>query len=199
MCELEDRYNELKEIIPDRTIQHFNLDPSLLEKWDPTVMVLKHSPWTYMRLVLNKVAIDNINDPFPTDWQPKAPPFNVQDKHFKVLTEIMTEMFLQCGLLIEADIIEMGNYQDFLKVLHHHAVMGNMSTTQVTQFIMLMVCMSFCRLKHYTEHIGDRNGEIMKSSIWMSLVVISFRTTFSMKGSHHSIKPYFKDDRYRVP
>ena len=105
----------------------------------------------------------------------------------------MTEMFLQCGLLIEADIIEMDNYQDFLKVLHHHAVMGNISTTQVTHFIMLMVYMSFCRLKHYTEHIGDRNGEILKQSIWMSLVIISFRTTFSMKGSHHTINPYFKD------
>ena len=34
MCGLEDKYNELKEIIIHRTTQHFNLDPSLLEKWD---------------------------------------------------------------------------------------------------------------------------------------------------------------------
>ena len=87
-------------------------------------MVLKHSPWTNMRLVLNKVAADNITDLFPTDWHPKPPPSNVQEKHFKVLTEIMTEMFLQCGLLIEADIIEMDNYQDFLKALHHHTIHG---------------------------------------------------------------------------
>ena len=32
MCGLEDRYNELKEIILHRTTQHFNIDPSLLEK-----------------------------------------------------------------------------------------------------------------------------------------------------------------------
>ena len=120
------------------------------------------------------------------------PPMS-QEKHFKVLTEVMTEMFLQCGLLIEADIIEMDNYQDFLKVLHHHSVMGNISTTQVTHFIMLMVYMSFCRPKHYTEYIGDRNGELLKSSIWMSLLIISFRTTFSMKGGHQIINPYFKD------
>ena len=43
-CGLEDKYNELKEIILHRTTQHFNLDLSLLEKWDATVMVLKHSP-----------------------------------------------------------------------------------------------------------------------------------------------------------
>ena len=32
MCGLEDRYNELKEIILHRTTQHFTIDPSLLEK-----------------------------------------------------------------------------------------------------------------------------------------------------------------------
>ena len=176
MCGLEDICNELIETILHRTTQHFNLDPSLSEKWDPTTMVLKHSPWTNMRLVLKKVTADNVSDLFPTDWYPKPPPSNVQEKHFKVLAEIMTEMFLQCRLLFEADIIEMDNYQDFLKVLHHHSVMGNISTTQVTHFIMPMVYMSFRRLRHYTEYIGDRNGELLKSSIWMSLLIISFRT-----------------------
>ena len=71
--------------------------------------------------------------------------------------------------------------------------MGNISTTQVTHFIMLMVYMTFCRLKHCTEYIGGRNGELLKSSIWMSLLFISFRTTFSMKGGHQIINPYFKD------
>ena len=145
-----------------------------------------------MRLVLNKVAADNITDLFPTDWHPKPPLSNVQEKHFKVLTEIMTEMFLQCGLLIEADIIEMDYYQDFLKALHHHTIMGNVSTTQLTHFIMLMVYMSFCRLKHYTEHMVDRNAALLKSTVWMSLVIMSFRTTFSMRGSHNTINPYFK-------
>ena len=193
MCGLEDRYNELKEIILHRTAQHFTIDPSLLEKWDPTVMVLKHSPWTNMRLVLNKTAADNITDLFPTDWHPKPPLSNVQEKHFKILTEVMTEMFLQCGLLIEADIIEMDHYQDFLKALHHHTIMGNVSTTQLTHFIMLMVYMSFCRLKHYTMHMVDRNAALLKSAVWMSLVIMSFRTTFSMKGSHNTINPYFKN------
>ena len=41
MCSLEDKYNELKEIILHRTTtQHFNLAPSLLEKWNPAEMVL---------------------------------------------------------------------------------------------------------------------------------------------------------------
>ena len=174
ICGLEEKYN-------------------IIEKWNPAVMVLKHSPWIKMRLVLNKVAADNISDLFPIDWHPRPLPSNVQEKHFKVLTEVMTEMFLQCGLLIEADIIEMDNYQYFLKVLHHCAVMGNISTTKVTHFIMLMVYMSFCRLKHYSEYMVDRNGKILKYSIWVSLVIISFRITLSMKGEHHSINPYFKD------
>ena len=112
------------------------------------------------------------------------------EKHFKVLTEIMTEMFLQCGLLIEADIIEMDYYKDFPKALHHHTLMGNVSTTQLTHFIMLM---SFCRLGHYTEHVGDKNAALLKSTVWMSLVIMSFRATFLMRGSHNTINPYFKN------
>ena len=89
MCGLDERYNELKEIILHRTIQHFNIDPSLLESG---ILQLWYwsSPWTNMRLGLNKVAADNITDLFSTDWHPKLPPSNVQEKHFKVLTEIMT-------------------------------------------------------------------------------------------------------------
>ena len=102
-------------------------------------------------------------------------------------------MFLQCGLLIEADVIEMDNYQDFLEVLHHHTFMGNISTTQLTHFIMLMTYMSFCRFSHYTKYMEDRDAVLLQSAVWMSLVVMSFKTTFSMKGSHHSINPYFKN------
>ena len=190
---LEDSYSELKQIILDRSTQHFNTDPTLLEQWNPRVMVLKHSPWTNMRLVLNKVAADIIADLFPTDWHPRPPITNVQEKYFKVLTKTMTEMFLQCGLLNEADTIEMNNYQSFLQVLHHHVVMGNVSTTQLTHFILLMVYMSFCRLKHYTEHNEERNTVMLKTTIWMSLVIVSFRTAFSMKGGHNTINPYFKN------
>ena len=75
---------------------------------------------------MKKVAAENISDIFPTEWHPKP---DVQEKHFNDLTEIMTEMFLWCGLLKEADIIEMDNYQDILKLLHHQSVMGNVSTT----------------------------------------------------------------------
>ena len=62
-------------------------------------MVLKYSPWTSMQLMLNLVAEDNITDLFPTDWQLTSPQSTIQQKHFKVLTEVMTEMFLHCGLV----------------------------------------------------------------------------------------------------
>ena len=105
----------------------------------------------------------------------------------------MTEMFIQCGPVIEENVIEMDNYQDFLKVLHHHSLMENISITQITHFIILMVCMSLCRQKHYTEYLEDRHGEMLKASIWMTLVIMSFRTTFSMKGGHNIINPYYKN------
>ena len=156
-------------------------------------MVVKHSHWTNMRLVLNKVAADNIADIFSTDWHPNPPPSNVQEKHFKVLTEVMAEIFLQYRLLTETNIIEMDYYHYFLKALHHPTVMGNVSITQLTHLIMLMVYMSFCRQNHYTEHMGNRNAALLKSTVWISQVITFFRTTFSMKGSHNTINPYFKN------
>ena len=105
MSSLEDQYNELKELIIHRTTQNLITDPTLLDHWSPAGMVMKHSPWTNMRLVLNKIASENITDLFPTDWHPRPTISSVQEKQYKVLTEVMTEVFQQCGLLIEPDII----------------------------------------------------------------------------------------------
>ena len=110
MSSLEDQYNELKELIIHRTTQNLITHPTLLDLWNPADMVMKHSPWTSMRLALNKVASENITDLFPTDWPTIS---SVQEKQYKVLTEVMTEMLQQCGLLIEPNIMEMDNYQDF--------------------------------------------------------------------------------------
>ena len=104
----------------------------------------------------------------------------------------MTEMFHQCGLLSEAEVIELDNYEDFLKVLHHHTFMGNVSTTQLTHFIMMMVYMSFCRLNHYTKCMTDEEAVLLKVAVQMTLVIMAFRTTFSMKGGHKIINSYFK-------
>ena len=90
-------------------------------------------------------------------------------------------------------VIEVTNYQDFLKVLLHHLVLGNISTTQVTQFTILMVYMSTCRMKHYTDYMENRHAEMLKASIWMTLVIMSFRTTFSMKGGCKIINTYYRN------
>ena len=68
-----------------------------------------------MRLVLNKVASENIPDLFPSDWQPRPTMSTEQEKQYKVLIEVMIEMFHQCGFLSEAEVIEIDHYQDFLK------------------------------------------------------------------------------------
>ena len=76
-----------------RTNQSFKIDPELLDKWDSTMLVIRRCPWTNMRLILNRVASDNIADLFPSDWAPKPLFSEVQEKHFKVLLEVMTSMF----------------------------------------------------------------------------------------------------------
>ena len=193
MCSLELTYKTLKDIILQRTKQQSQLDSSLLERWNPSETVLRYSPWTCMRLMLNLVAEDNITDLFPNDWQPVSPQSTIQQKHFQVLTEVMTELFLHCGLVNDEWVIEVTNYQDFLKVLLHHLVMGNISTTQVTQFTILMVYMSICRLKHYSDAMEDRHAMMLQSSIWMTLVIMAFRTTFTMMGGTKIINTYYRN------
>ena len=155
-------------------------------------MVIKYRPWTNMRLMLNKVASENIKDLFPTDWHPRPTMSDVQMKQYKVLTEMMTEKFQQCGYLPEESTIELDNYQDFWKVLQHHTFVGNISTTQLTHFIMMMVYISFYRLGHYTKYMTNREAVFLRAAVQMSLVIIFFKTTFSTNGSHNFINPYFK-------
>ena len=135
----------------------------------------------------------NITDLFPNDWQPVSPQSTTQQKHFQALTEVMTELFLHCGLVNDEWVIEVTNYQDFLKVLLYHLVMGNISTTQVTQFTILMVYMSICRLKHYSDGMEDRHARMLQSSIWMTLAIMAFRTTFTMMGGTKIINTYYRN------
>ena len=53
--------------------------------------------------------------------------------------------------------------------------------------------MSTCRQKHYTEYLEDRHAEMPKASIWITLVIMSFRTTFSMKGGCKIINKYYRN------
>ena len=71
--------------------------------------------------------------------------------------------------------------------------MGNVSTTHLTHFIILMVYMSLCRLNYYTRDLTDREADLLKEAVQMSLMVMSFKTTFPMKGGHKTINSYFKN------
>ena len=81
---LEKNFTELKDIVMKRTYQNLKMDPKLLDQWNPSMLVIR-SPWINMRLILNKVASDNITDLFPSDWAPKPCFSDIQEKHFKVL------------------------------------------------------------------------------------------------------------------
>ena len=189
---LEKNFNELKDIIMIRTNQSFKVDPKLLEQWNPTMLVIRRSPWTNMRLILNKIASDNIADLFPSDWAPKPIFSELQEKHFKIMSEVMTAMFHQCGILQDCDVLAIQGYEQFLKALHHHMVMGSVTISQLGQFLILMTYMSFCRMNHYTNYMKDEDAVNLEVAVWMSIVIMAFRTSFHTEGSHRTIKPYFK-------
>ena len=75
--------NELKDIVMKRTNQSFKMDPKLLEQWNSTMLVIRRSPWTNMRLILNKVTSDNIANLFPSDWAPKPCFSEIKKKTFQ--------------------------------------------------------------------------------------------------------------------
>ena len=192
MDTLEQGFMELREVVMQRTINNLKPNPELLEVWDPTMMVLQKSKWTNMRLILNKVAGDNYPDLFPSEWAHQKLFTQMHEIHYKVFSEVMATMFHQCGILMDCNIFEIQNYELFLRALHHHLVMGTVNMTQVGHFLILMTYMSICRLNHYTDHLSDREGAMIEPVLWMCLVIISFRSTFQMKGAHRTTNPYFK-------
>ena len=150
---LEKTFTELKDIVMKRTYQNLKMDPKLLDQWNPSMLVIRRSPWTNMRLILNKVASDNIADLLPSDLAPKPCFSDIQEKHFEVLSEVMTAMFFQCGILQDYYVLAIQGYEQFLKALHHHMVMGNVTINQLGHFLILMTYMSFCRINHYTDYM----------------------------------------------
>ena len=187
---LEKNFTELKIIVMKRSFQNLKMDPRLLDQSNPSMIVIRRSPWTNMRLILNKVASDNITDLFPSDWAPKPCFSDIQEKHFKVLSGVMTAMFYQCGILQDYDILAIQGYEQFLKALHHHMVLGNVTLCQLGHFLILMTYMSFCRIGHYTEYMREDSINL-DAAVWMSIVIVAFRTSFHAEGAHRTINPYF--------
>ena len=189
---LEQGFMELREVVMQRTINNLKSNPELLEVWNPSMMVLQKSNWINMRVILNKVAKDNYPDLFPSEWDHQKLFTEIHEMHYKVFSEVMTTMFHQCGILMDCNIFEMQNYELFLKALHHHLVMGTVNMTQIGHFLILMTYMSFCRLNHYTDYLSDSEEALIEPTLWMCLVIISFRSTFQMKEADRIINPYFK-------
>ena len=80
MTKLEEQYSKLKDILKQKTIQNYIADPALLEHWKPGDMLIKHSLWTTLRLVLNKFASENNTELFPSDGQPRPSMSTEQQK-----------------------------------------------------------------------------------------------------------------------
>ena len=188
---LERNFTELKDTVMKRSYQNLKMDPKLLDQWNPSMLVIRRSPWTNMRLILNKVAADNIADLFPNDWAPKPCFSDIQEKHYKVISEVMTEMFCQCGILQDYDVLAIQGYEQFLKALHHHMVLGNVTLHQLGHFLILMTYMSFCRIGHYSEYMREEDSINLEIAVWMSIVIVAFRTSFHAEGAHRTINPYF--------
>ena len=111
---LEKNFTELKDMVMKRSYQNLKMDPKLLDQWNPSMLVIRRSPWTDMRLILNKVASDNIADLFPSDWASKPCFSDIQEKLFIVLSEVMTAMFYQCGILQDYGVLAIQGYEQFL-------------------------------------------------------------------------------------
>ena len=188
---LEKNFTVLKDIVMKRSYQNLKMDPKLLDQWNPSMLVIRRSPWTNVRLILNKVASDNIADLFPSDWASKPCFSDIQEKHFKVLSEMMTAMFYQCVILQDYDVLAIQGYEQFLKALHHHMIMGNVTLNQLGHFLILMTYMSFCRIGHYTSYMKEEDAINLEIAVWMSIVIIAFRTSFHAEGAHRTINPYF--------
>ena len=53
-------------------------------------------------------------------------------------------------------------------------------------------------MKHYSDSMEDRHAKMLKSSIWLTLVIIAFRTTFTMMGGTKIINTYYRNTSVKV-
>ena len=100
-------------------------------------------------------------------------------------------MFCQCGILQDHGVLEIQGCEQFLKALHHHMVMGNVTINQLGQFLILVTYMSFCRMGHYTACMREEDAINLEIAVWMSIVIMAFRTSFHAECSCKIINPYF--------
>ena len=70
-------------------------------------------------------------------------------------------------------------------------VMGNVTINQLGQFLILMTYMSFCRINHYTAYMREEDAVNLEIAVWMSIVIMAFRTSFHAEGSQRTINPLF--------
>ena len=54
-----------------------------------------------------------------------------------------------------------------------------------------MTYMSFCRINHYTAYMREEDAINLEIAVWMSIVIMAFRTSFHAEGAHRTINPYF--------
>ena len=47
-------------------------------------------------------------------------------------------------------------------------------------------------MNHYTDYMKDEDAVNLEVAVWMSIVIMAFRTLFHAEGSHRTINPYFK-------
>ena len=55
-----------------------------------------------------------------------------------------------------------------------------------------MVPNTFYRICHYHDYMKDEDAVNLEVAVWMSLVIMAFRTMFHAEGTHRTINPYFK-------
>ena len=72
-----------------------------------------------------------------------------------------------------------------------HIIMGNVTLNQLGHFLILMTYMSFCRINHYTAYMREEDAINLEIAVWMSIVIMVFRTSFHAEGAHRTINPYF--------
>ena len=101
-------------------------------------------------------------------------------------------MFYQCGILQDCDVLAIHGYEQFLKALHHHMVMGNVTISQLGQISHPYDLHVLLQMNHYTNYMKDEDAINLEVAVWMSIVIMAFRTSFHAEGSHRTINPYFK-------
>ena len=175
-----------------RSYQNLKMDPKLLDQWNPSMLVIRKRSLDKHEIDSQQSCIWQHRQIFSQWLGSKAMflrhPGETFQSAFRGDDCNVLPVWNPTGLWCTGNLRIMSNFSKLSITIW---LWGNVTLNQLGHFLILMTYMSFCRIGHYTDYMREQDAINLEIAVWMSIVIVAFRTSFHAEGAHRTINPYF--------